>query len=113
MTHDVTRLTELGTALLERAGQASSRRATTAFRAAEGGQLTQVVVALLAGAELVDHDNPGEAFLQVITGRTELVADEDRWEVAAGEQVAVPQRRHRLTALEDSVALLTLIKLPR
>lgn len=108
MSQDVVALGSLADDLLARAGEASSGRATDAYHAAPGGVLTQVTLALKADKHLSEHENPGEAFLQILRGRVRLVAGDEQWELAAGELLAIPQRRHSLIALEDSVVLLTL-----
>lgn len=97
--------------LLVRAAAASSGRATHVVHAAPGGALSQVLVALLAGRQLSDHDNPGEATLHVLTGRVRLSAGDEEWELGPDEHAVIPPRRHRLLALTDSAVLLTLVKL--
>ena len=96
--------------LLSRAAEASSGRATHAFHAAPRGVLSQVVLALMAGQHLSEHENPGEAFLHVLRGRVRLTAGDDSWEMSAGELIAIPQHRHALEALEDSVVVLTMAR---
>lgn len=106
----VTDLNALADELLSTATSASSGRATRAFQGAPGGSLSQLVLALLAGRELSDHENPGEATLQVLRGRVELAAGEESWPLGPGEHLVIPQRRHRLTALADSVVILTVAR---
>jgi quercetin dioxygenase-like cupin family protein len=65
---------------------------------------------LLAGRELSEHENPGQASLQVLSGRVRLSAGADGWELGAGGHVRIPPRRHGLVALEDSVELPTMVK---
>lgn len=96
--------------LLARAAEASSGRATHAFHAAPRGVLTQVVLALMAGKQLSEHENPGEAFLQGLRGRVRLSAGDDQWDVGAGDLIAIPQQRHALLALEDAVVVLTMAR---
>lgn len=110
MTDTPAALGSLADDLLARAAEASSGRATRAFHAAPGGVLTQVVLALMAGQQLSEHENPGEAFLQVLRGRARLSAGGQAWELAAGDLLAIPQQRHALLALEDTVAVLTLAR---
>ena len=64
----------------------------------------------MAGRELSEHENPGEASLRVIGGRVRLSAGDDGWELGAGGHVRIPPRRHGLVALEDSVVLLTMVR---
>ncbi len=111
MTTSAIALGALAGQLLARAGEASSGRATQAIPAApSGGVLTTVALALMAGQQLSEHENPGEAFLHVIRGRVRLTAGDEEWELGEGDLVAIPQRRHGVVALADSVALLTIAK---
>lgn len=89
-------------------GTAAARSSATVFGGHEQA-LRQTVVALLAGASLGDHDNPGEATVHVLRGRVTLTAGADAWEGRAGDLLVVPDTRHGLTALEDSVVLLTAV----
>ncbi len=72
--------------------------------------LRQTLIALQAGSELDEHENPGEATLQVLHGRVTLVAGENRWNGSPGDLIAIPDARHSLEAVEDSVVLLTVGK---
>ena len=96
--------------LLARAAEASSGRATHAFHAAPGGVLSQVVLALMSGQHLSEHENPGEAFLQVLRGQVRLSAGDDAWDLGPGDLLAIPQRRHALHALQDAVVVLTMAR---
>lgn len=105
-------LTALGEELLARARSASSGRANAIVHGAEGGVLSQVVLALVSGRTLSDHENPGEALLQVLSGRVRLTAGEESWELGPGELTVVPQCRHGLEALADALVLLTVATHP-
>ena len=74
------------------------------------GVLSQVLLVLLAGRELSEHENPGEAFLQVLRGRVRLSAGDREWTLGQDGHVTIPQRRHALTADEDSIVLLTVAR---
>lgn len=95
--------------------QLKAARTSAAARAAStvvGGHeraMRQTVLALLAGAGLDEHENPGEASLQVLSGRVELRAGADSWQARSGDLIEVPQARHSVHALEDSVVLLTAV----
>lgn len=69
--------------------------------------LRQTLVALRAGTDLDEHESPGEATLQVLQGRVTLVAGEDRWNGSPGDLIFIPDARHSLEGVEDSVVLLT------
>lgn len=106
---DQTSLPELADDLLGRARAASSgRAATTVFGGAEH-RLGHTVLALLAGRELAEHNNPGEATLQVVRGRVRLTWSSGSAEGAAGDFIPIPPERHGLSAVEDSVVLLTTV----
>jgi len=99
-----------GTELLELASSASSGRRTSTIHSAPDVGLSQILLALVAGQRLSDHENPGDATLQVLSGRVLLSAGSDEWTVAAGRHLTIPRRRHALLALDDSVVLLTFVK---
>lgn len=71
--------------------------------------LRQTMIALAEGQELAEHANPGQATLQVVRGAVRLSAPEQEAELKTGGYVAIPDARHSLAALEDSVVLLTVV----
>ena len=73
--------------------------------------LRQTLIALTAGTSMSEHENPGEATLQVISGRVRLDSGDDHWEARVGDLLFVPPARHSLFAVEDVVVLLTVAKL--
>ena len=91
-------------------GQARSAPAGRAARTVYGGAshgLRQTAIALIEGSELSEHESPGEATLQVLTGHVRLTSGLGEVEASAGDLAAVPEQRHALRALADSVVLLT------
>lgn len=114
MTHPTTTVPEATslTALQERLLETA--RTTHAHRAAHtvygGAQLRQTALALLAGAELAEHESPPEATLQVLTGRIRLVGASRHWELAAGDLIPIPPERHSVAAIDDSVFLLSVLR---
>jgi quercetin dioxygenase-like cupin family protein len=72
--------------------------------------LRQTVIALTAGSALDEHENPGEATIQVLRGRVRLTAGHVDWEGRTGDMLVVPDARHALQAIEDSAVLLTVSK---
>jgi quercetin dioxygenase-like cupin family protein len=88
----------------------SGRSAATVFGGSER-TLRQTLIALRAGERLDDHENPGEATVHVLYGRVRLTAGTVSGEAGEGELMAVPDARHSLTAIDDSVVLLTVAKL--
>ena len=73
--------------------------------------LRQTVVALRKGSEMAEHENPGEATLQVLSGRVVLKGSETSWEGRDNDIIVIPDERHSLEALVDSAVLLTVAKL--
>jgi quercetin dioxygenase-like cupin family protein len=69
--------------------------------------LRQTLIALRAGYSLDEHENPGEATLQVLHGRVTLIAGDDRWNGSPGDLITIPDSRHALEAAENSAVLLT------
>jgi quercetin dioxygenase-like cupin family protein len=103
-------LTALARELLATAKGGSSGRSARTVYGGHERVLRQTVVALTAGSMLDDHDNPGEATIQVLSGRVVLAAGEVSWEGSAGDHLVVPNGRHSVKALEDSTFLLTVAK---
>jgi quercetin dioxygenase-like cupin family protein len=99
-------LTSLATELLDRAAAAHARRAAHTLTHPVDG-LRQTVIALLAGADLGEHESPGPASLQVLRGRIRIVTGNGGVALGAGEIAPVPMQRHGLHADEDSVVLLS------
>jgi quercetin dioxygenase-like cupin family protein len=97
---------------LEGARRASSGRSAKTVHGGHEKVLRQTVIALCAGRSTDDYENPGEATVQVITGRVRLASGKHSWDGAAGDLLIMPQARSAMHAVEDSVILLTVAKLP-
>jgi len=97
---------------LQAARQASSGRSACTIHGGSSNHLRQTVLALSAGRRLGEHDSPGEATLQVLTGRIELSAGNAHWQGQTGDFVEIPRTRHDVTAHEDSAFLLTVVTRP-
>ncbi|WP_017595148.1 cupin domain-containing protein [Nocardiopsis potens] len=95
--------------LEQAAGAASGRSAETVYGGHER-TLRQTLIALTAGSALGDHPNPGDATVAVLRGRVELTTEADSWEGRTGDMLIVPEEKHGLRALEDSVVLLSIAK---
>jgi quercetin dioxygenase-like cupin family protein len=91
------------------AAAASGRSAETVYGGHEHA-LRQTVLALTAGSALDEHESPGEATVQVLSGRVRLTAGRSAWEGRTGDLLVVPNARHALAAVEDSAILLTVSK---
>lgn len=98
--------------LLEHATTASSGRDADTVYGGHEHVLRQTVVAMTAGRSMTEHENPGEATVQVLRGRVRISTADASWEGAPGDLIVVPQARHSLEALEDSAVLLTVAKAP-
>lgn len=96
---------------LERAARtAGGHTADTVYGGSEK-VLRQTVIGMIEGASLAEHENPGEATVQVLRGRVRLSSGDLSWEARTGDMIFVPDARHSLEALEDSAVLLTVAKL--
>jgi quercetin dioxygenase-like cupin family protein len=95
----------------KRAGADTTGRSSTTVFGGHERVLRQTLIALLAGQLMSEHENPGEATLLVLRGRVRLIADDDAWEGRSGDMIVIPENRHSLEAIGDSVVLLTVAKL--
>ena len=68
------------------------------------------MVALREGSSLTEHNSPGEATIIVLSGRVRLSAGSTSWEGRKGDLLVIPEARHSLEALEDTVIVLTTAK---
>jgi quercetin dioxygenase-like cupin family protein len=102
-------LEALGREQLEAAGRSKAARSATTVVGGHEHVMRQTLVALKAGAELSEHENPGEATLYCLHGRVDLSTDEDTWQARSGDLVEIPQARHSVKAVEDSIVLLTAV----
>ena len=96
--------------LFERAQEGHAGRAAHNLLAGREHPLSQTVIAILGGHGLAEHDSPGEATLQVLRGRVRFSVGTDSCELAAGDFLPIPRKRHSVDASEDSVLLLSVVK---
>jgi len=104
---DTTSLTELIEQHTRLAQAASSGRSASTVYGGHSRTLRQTLITLLAGRQLDEHENPGEATVHVLTGRVRLRTADDACEAKAGDLLPVPDARHTLEAIEDTAVLLT------
>jgi len=111
-SHEPTAIDLVGVAesVLAKARESSARRAAETVYPGRDGRLRATALGLLAGAELGEHESPEDATLHVLVGRVRLAGTSRSWEVGAGQIVPIPPERHSLTALEDTVVLLTVLR---
>ncbi|MHA3684822.1 LuxR family transcriptional regulator [Leucobacter sp. HY1908] len=103
-------LTNLATELLVLARAASNKRFARTLYGGRGRALRQTVIAMCGGERMAEHKSPGEATLQLITGRIELRGLTESWLLTPGDIVEIPDEVHSVEVPEDSVFLLTVVK---
>lgn len=104
-----TSLDALGRELLDDARAQGAGRASRTVVGGHEHVMRQTVIALTAGSELSEHDNPGEASLVVLSGRIVLTAGADTWNGRTGDLLEIPPSRHSVQATEDAVFLLSAV----
>jgi quercetin dioxygenase-like cupin family protein len=100
-------LLKLAETELQNARAASSGRAATTVYGGQQHDLRQTLIALVEGHALGEHDAPGEATLQVLSGDVRLTAGDESWDGTTGDHLIIPNARHDLLAVSDAVVLLT------
>jgi quercetin dioxygenase-like cupin family protein len=103
-------LTALAREHLAEARNSSSGRSAHTIYGGHEHVLRQTLIALVEGHGLDEHENPGEATLQILQGRVTLTTADTRWDGWTGDHLMVPAARHGLLAVEDAVVLLTVAK---
>lgn len=96
---------------LEAARRASSGRSARTVLGGHERVLRQTVIAMCAGRTTDEYENPGEATIQVITGRIRLRSDGTVWDGTPGDLLVLPRARSSVEAVEDSAVILTVAKL--
>jgi quercetin dioxygenase-like cupin family protein len=103
-------LAALAHAQLEAARTTSNGRVSKTLYGGHEHSLRQTLIALEGGQELHEHESPGEATLYCLQGQVQLRADELICDGTPGDLLIIPDARHSLAAIEDSVVLLTVVK---
>lgn len=104
---DVHNLAKEGQALLEQARLESSGRASISLVHADNQRA--VLMGLTAGNGLSEHDAPLAATLQCVSGNVRLFLSDGagEWLLQDGDFMPIPQARHGVDAISDSIVLLT------
>jgi len=76
----------------------------------QGEGLHHLLISIVAGHALGEHESPGEATLLVLHGHIELADPIHTTTGQAGEMLLVPNARHNLRAVQDSIVLLTIAR---
>jgi quercetin dioxygenase-like cupin family protein len=92
---------------LKRAQPDSTGRSSSTVYGGHEHVLRQTLIAIKAGRSMSEHESPDESTVLVLQGRVRLVAKDDAWEGRSGDMLIVPDVRHSIEAIEDSVLLLT------
>ncbi|MDP9846298.1 LuxR family transcriptional regulator [Streptosporangium lutulentum] len=100
-------LTALVRDLLKRAHEVDSGRSATTVHGGHDRSLRQTVMALRQGEHIHEHEHPGEVTVHVLHGRVRLVAGPDSWDGLPGDLLVMPERRHRVEAVQDCAFLFT------
>lgn len=98
---------------LEAAVAASNGRAADTVYGGHEKVLRQTVIAMKAGTQLSEHQNPGEATVFVLRGSVWLRAGKESWQGKTGDLLIVPDGLHSLEAEEDSAFLFTVAKVAK
>lgn len=113
MTEGELRIDDLNQAarsLLDTARGSKAQRAASTLYGGRETVLRQTALALLAGAELAEHESPPEATVHVLHGRIVVRGIDREWELVAGELMPIPPERHSVAAIQDSVFLLSVVR---
>ncbi|GAA3752089.1 cupin domain-containing protein [Microbacterium kribbense] len=95
---------------LRLAADADSGRSAKTIHGGHERALRQTVIALIGQHRLEEHNNPGEATINVIQGHIRLVSGTTVWEGLPGDFLIVPPGRNAIEAVDDSAFLLTVVK---
>ena len=106
-----TSLDELARRLVGLASTAGGGHTAETLYGGRRNVLRQTVIGMTKGSKLSEHENPGEATVQVLSGHVTLTSGDQTWEGRSRDLIVVPDSRHSLEALEDSAILLTVAKI--
>ena len=93
--------------LAGKAAQTKSGRAADTVFGGHEKRMRQTVVALREGAEMAEHESPGEATMTVISGRLRLVVGDTAWSGREWDYLVIPNAPHSVEAETDTTFVLT------
>ena len=103
-------LTAVARQQLKQAANTTSGRSSQTLYGGHTHSLRQTVIALIAGQSLAEHEPPGEATLQILSGTLTLFSGANEWKGSPGDLLIVPAARHSVRAIDDAAFLLTVAK---
>lgn len=104
---------EIRAELKTKAQAAPAGRAARKLAGGPDTTMTQTLVVLCAGAELAEHENPGEATVLILEGSLDVGFGGQTLSGSAGMLMIVPAQKHNVIATVDTVFLITSVKLRR
>ncbi len=104
---------EIRAELKTKAQAAPAGRAARKLAGGPDTTMTQTMVVLRAGAELAEHENPGEATVLILEGALEVGFGGQTLSGGTGMLMIVPDEKHNVVAIADTVFLITSVKLRR
>ncbi|MEV4471311.1 hypothetical protein [Nonomuraea sp. NPDC049504] len=69
--------------------------------------MRQTVMALRQGEHMHEREHPGEVTVHVLHGLVRLVAEPDSRDGLPGDVLVMPERRHRVEAVQECAILFT------
>ena len=100
-------LTDVGGELLQQARTLDAGRSARTLTPGAGAALKQTLLALVEGTRLEEHEAPGPASLQVLSGTVSLGTTDGSIDLTGGQWALIPDQPHDLAATSDAVVLLT------
>lgn len=102
-------LAEAARELLEQARELAAGRAARTLTPGAGASLKQTLVAIASGQRLDEHQTPGPATIQVLSGEVSLRTGDDELQLRPDHWAVIPPAAHDLRAESDAVVLLTVV----
>ena len=100
----------IGDELLAQASDLDAGRAARTLTPGAGAPLKQTLLGMVEGTRLEDHEAPGPATIQVLSGEVRLGTSGGSVVLSRGQWAPIPDELHDLTATTDAVVLLTIAR---